>query len=106
MPNPQNLKPFAPGDERINRGGRPAVAKEWREKCQRFMIEDGGFETLMAIAQGKGVPQDQIKALTFIADHAMGKAVQQIAGADEDEFNKLRIIIERSSDTKVTYAGS
>lgn len=97
MANPlDNLKPYKPGDPRINRGGRPAVSKEWREKCQKFMMDLGGFDELVRIANDKA-NKEQLKALMFIADHAMGKAVQQIAGADEEDFNKLKIVITRDT---------
>ncbi|SRR6266498_2112306 len=84
---------FQPGQSG-NPSGRPAVAKEMREKCQAWVTEEG-FAILVGIALGKGLPQDQLKAAMFLYEQGMGKAVQQIAGADDTEFNKLRIIISR-----------
>lgn len=90
--NIQNLNPWQPGQSG-NPSGRPADVREWRERCRKFMMEDGGLDILIALATNKG--SDQMKALQFIGEHGMGKAVQQIAGADED-FEKLKIVIERT----------
>ena len=79
----------------INRSGRPADAKEWREKCRKWAMQDGGLEILIGIAEGKGLAADQLKAVEFLIDHGMGKAVTQVAGADDTEFSKLKLIISR-----------
>jgi hypothetical protein len=68
-----------------NPGGRPALAKEFRARLSRFMVDEGGTEELLAIAGGKRDPKDQLRALQYIADHVYGKAPQVIAGADEGE---------------------
>lgn len=92
--------PFQPGQSG-NPSGRPAVVREWRDKCRAFMLEEGGFEALIEIANGNGLPTDRLKALMFLSDHGMGKAVTQIAGADESDFNKLQIIIQREPSKQV-----
>lgn len=92
QPNPG----FQPGQSG-NPGGRAPVVREMRERCQKWVTEEG-FDILIKIALGKGLPQDQLKAVTFLYDQGMGKAVQQLAGADDADFNKLKIIIQREAE--------
>lgn len=72
-----------------NPSGRPAVAREFKEKCREFMREEG-WQHLVNLARTKG--KDQRYALELIAHYAYGKPTQPIAG--DDEFEPLRILIE------------
>lgn len=93
--------PFQPGQSG-NPSGRPKVTEEWRAKCREFMATKGGFEVLMDIANGKGDKKDQLKAIMFVADHAYGKAVTQIASPEGDDFDKLKIVIQRDDRNVAT----
>ncbi len=56
-----------------NPSGRPAVAREFRERCREFMESDG-WDELIAIARGKD--KDKRAALELIAAYAYGKPRQ------------------------------
>ena len=66
---------FKPGQSG-NPGGRPKVAKEFKEKCRAFM-EGGGWEKLQSIALNNR-SRDQFKALEMICFYAYGKPTQDI----------------------------
>lgn len=70
--------PFQPGQSG-NPDGRPAVAREFRERCQGFM-EAEGWRRLNAMARGRGPFAYQ--ALSLIAAYAYGKPSQPITGPD------------------------
>lgn len=72
-------KPWQPGTSG-NPGGRPAVAREFRERCQEFM-GDEGWRKLAAMARGRG--PNAYQALSLIAAYAYGKPSQPITGPDD-----------------------
>lgn len=74
-------KPFEPGVSG-NPAGRPAVAREFREKCKGFMEEEG-WGLLMAIARDAEA-KDSRYALELIAAYAYGKPKLgvELTGAD------------------------
>lgn len=63
-------------------GGRPAVAKEFREKCKGFMEEEG-WPLLMAIARDAEA-KDSRYALELIAAYAYGKPKLGLEVTGED----------------------
>jgi hypothetical protein len=68
-------KPFAPGQSG-NPSGRPAVAKEFRERCREFM-ESEGWTSLISMAQDKK-DRDRYRALDLLAAYAYGKPKQGV----------------------------
>lgn len=92
--NVANLRPFEKGQSG-NPAGRPKVAEEMRLKLRQWITAtDGGFDKLIAIANNEN-NKEQAKVLMFIFDHAYGKAVTQIAAPEGDDFDKLKIVIQR-----------
>ena len=83
-------KPFKKGQSG-NPGGRPKVAKAFREECQKFM-EDEGWEYLFSLARNGG--REQKPAIELIASYAYGKPKQGLELSGEDG-SELKIIIER-----------
>jgi len=57
-----------------NPGGRPAVAREFKARCQDFM-ESEGWDILIEIAKDKK-DRDRQAALTLVAAYAYGKPTQ------------------------------
>ena len=84
-------RPFEPGQSG-NPGGRPKVAKEFKEKCRDFM-SDEGWEKLKSIAIN-GKKKDQFRALELIAAYAYGKPKQGVELSGEDGGN-INITIEK-----------
>ena len=68
-----------------NPGGRPAVAREFKEKCQDFMTEEG-WQKLVAIARCN-MPQDAIRAIKIIIEHGYGRPVQGVELSGEGGGN-------------------
>jgi hypothetical protein len=74
-------KPFAPGQSG-NPGGRPAVVRDFRQRCRDFM-ESGGWQNLIDLANTSG-DKDQLRALELIASYAYGKPKQGVELTGED----------------------
>ena len=74
-------RPFQPGQSG-NPSGRPAVAKEFRERCREFM-ESEGWTSLISMAQNPK-DRDRYRALDLLAAYAYGKPKQglEVSGAD------------------------
>lgn len=71
---------WKPG-ESGNPGGRPAVAREFRELCRDFMNQRG-WQNLAAMANDPGSPH-YFRANELIAAYALGKPTQglELSGA-------------------------
>jgi len=69
---------YKPG-ESGNPGGRPAVVRDFRERCGNFMSEEG-WKRLSSMARGRG--KHAYRALELIAAYAYGKPNQPISGPD------------------------
>ncbi|MFI5142967.1 MAG: hypothetical protein ACHQQS_06615 [Thermoanaerobaculales bacterium] len=68
---------FVPGTPTPNSGGRPAIAKVFRQRCREFMEEDeGGWKKLIALARGRG--QVAFRALELVAAYAYGRPAQRL----------------------------
>ena len=74
-----------------NPGGRPKVAKAFREECQKFMADEG-WEYLFGLARGEG--RDQKPAIELIASYAYGRPKQGVE-LSGDDGGDIKIIIER-----------
>ena len=88
----QNSKKTAPGKpfekgQSGNPGGRPKIAKEFKEKCREFM-SDEGWEKLIAIATNPK-HRDHFKALETIMSYSYGKPKQgvELTGEDGDALH-------------------
>lgn len=73
-------RPFKKGKSG-NPGGRPAVAKEFREKCREFM-ETEGWVKLFSLAQKEG--KEQRYALELVCAYAYGRPRQGVELTGED----------------------
>lgn len=80
-------RPFQKGQSG-NPGGRPAVAKEFRQRCREFM-ENEGWEKLFALARGG---KEQKFALELIAAYAYGRPKQGVEIVGEDG-GPLQIVV-------------
>jgi hypothetical protein len=85
--------PWQPGQSG-NPGGRPAVAREFRDRCQDFMSEQG-WQRLMRMARGRG--SLAFRALELIAAYAYGKPTQ-LVGSDPDMPLSFTLNIKRDDD--------
>jgi len=72
-PAPKNDGRFKPGNN-ANPGGRPAIAKEFKEKCRQFM-SDKGWDKLIEMAQSNS--RDARPALELITGYAYGRPVHE-----------------------------
>jgi len=81
-------KGFKPGQSG-NPGGRPAVVREFRERCREFMTAEG-WEHLKEIARAKR-HRDRYRALELIAAYAFGKPTNKIelSGPDDSPLFSL-----------------
>lgn len=70
---------FLPGNK-ANPGGRPAVAREFKERCRNFM-EAEGWDNLAGMARDKQ-DRDKFRATELIAAYAYGKPKQGIEVSD------------------------
>lgn len=61
-----------------NPGGRPKVALAWKERCRKFLEEDGGWDQLAMIAHGLVEGEPSIQALKLMAEYAYGKPQQHV----------------------------
>ena len=77
----ENLKPFKKGKSG-NPGGRPKIAKEFKEKCREFM-GDEGWKKLVALAKDKK-HRDHFRALETIIAYSYGKPKQGVELTGED----------------------
>src|SRR5262245_46171129 len=104
------LRPFQPGQSG-NPGGRPAVAREFRERCRAFM-EAQGAERLIGMSLGRG--PFAFRALELLAGYAYGKPTQrtELSGADggpiQTEWRVLETVVfealESFPDARVALA--
>ncbi len=83
----QNSKDTAPGKpfekgKSGNPGGRPKIAKEFKEKCREFMSEEG-WEKLRAITDDPK-NRDHFRALETVMGYAYGKPKQGVELTGED----------------------
>jgi hypothetical protein len=72
------LKPWTKGQSG-NPSGRPAVVKDFRDRCREFMDKDG-WRALFAMVHEGG--PNAYQALALIAAYAYGKPSQPITGED------------------------
>ena len=81
-------------------GGRPAVAKEFRERCREFM-ESEGWTSLISMAQDKK-DRDRYRALDLLAAYAYGKPKQglEVSGADGGPV-MLGILTDEAIDEEI-----
>ncbi len=64
--------------------GRPAIAKEFRQRCREYMEQPGGgWDTLIAMA-GDSKAKEQRYALELIASYAYGKPKQGVELTGEE----------------------
>jgi hypothetical protein len=93
---------FQPGQSG-NPGGRPSLARDFRERCQNFMEADG-WKRLNRMARGRGPFAYQ--ALQLIAAYAYGKPSQPITGPDDGPiqfaYAKLESDIQREAEKVIT----
>lgn len=66
-------RPFKPG-ETANPSGRPAVARDFRERCRAYM-EVEGWDNIIAMASNPK-DRDKYRAAELIAAYAYGKPKQ------------------------------
>jgi len=87
-----NLKPFDP-KTMPKPAGRPAVAKDFRERCREFMEkESGGWDTLEEMATEKA-GSFRARAVELISAYAYGKPAQKLEHAgDENNPIVLRVV--------------
>ena len=77
-----------------NAGGRPATAKEFREKCREW-ISEHGLINLSEMALDPKCPH-RFKAAELISAYAIGKPVQGISIVDEDgQPATIRMVISK-----------
>jgi hypothetical protein len=89
----KNLKPpWKPGQSG-NPSGRPKVAKEFRERCQEFMNEEG-FDRLIKVARS-AVDDDRFRAIRLITEYAYGKPIQAIEHGGSVEKRHVYEITQR-----------
>ena len=88
-------KPFAKGKSG-NPGGRPAVAKAFKDRMREWMDRDtdGGAARLIAMAEDPE-HRDQFAALQLIAAYAYGKPTQAV---EVDGQVALRIVVDDGGD--------
>ena len=93
------LRPWQPGQSG-NPSGRPAIAKRVREALRAYIVDGGGLEKLLSLADGTapGVrASDQRAALLTVFEFALGKPATILAGPDaEEDHASLEIVISRS----------
>ena len=82
---------FKPGQSG-NPGGRPKIAKEFKDKCREFMEADG-WDKLVGIATDRR-SRDHMKALELICAYAYGKPKQGLELTGEGG-NDINITIKR-----------
>jgi len=82
---------FQPG-QTGNPGGRPKIAKEFKDKCREFMGEEG-WEKLKSITDDPK-HRDYFRALELIIGYSYGKPKQGVELSGE-EGNDIKIVIER-----------
>ena len=83
-------KGFQPGQSG-NPGGRPAMAREFKQRCRDFADEEG-IDALIAIAKD-AKDRDRFRALELIMAYSWGKPKQGVELSGEDG-NNIRIIVE------------
>lgn len=82
---------FLPGVPSVS-PGRPAVSKDFRERCRVWMEEpDGGWDTLLELATTKS--RDQFQALQLITNYAYGKPAQSMTNGEGETLHGPVIIM-------------
>ena len=61
-----------------NPGGRPHVALLWKERCRRFLDDEGGWDQLLALTRTPGEPATSLAALKVIVEYAHGRPNQHV----------------------------
>lgn len=77
-----------------NPGGRPKVAMAWKERCRKFLEEDGGWEQLVKIAKGQVPLTDPMPALKLMAEYAYGKPQQHVDVTSQGEQIKAYVGVD------------
>ena len=94
QPAKQRGRPFEPGKSG-NPGGRPKVALAWKERCRLFLEEQGGWEQLVKIAEGKLADiADPMQALKLMAEYAYGKPQQHVDLTSQGEQIKAYVGVD------------
>ena len=75
-------KPFVKGQPSANPSGRPAAARDFRQRCRDFM-ELKGWSIIERLANEPG--RDQIRAAELISAYAYGKPPQKLEHGGDPE---------------------
>jgi hypothetical protein len=73
---------FLPGAAPVS-PGRPAIAREFRQKCREFMEREGGGWDMLIKLAANGKASDRRYALELIAAYAYGKPRQGVEVSGE-----------------------
>jgi hypothetical protein len=82
--------PFQPGASGNPRGS-PAVARDWRARCQQFMAKTG-WDTLENMAGDPASPH-RYRALELLAAYAVGRPTQPVSGDPADDMPPVRVTV-------------
>jgi hypothetical protein len=74
-----------------NPSGRPAVVRDFRERCRQFM-EKSGWNTLQNIATD---PKSlhQLRALELVAAYGYGRPTQPVSGDPDPDMPPVRVTV-------------
>ena len=61
-----------------NPGGRPKIALAWKERCRKFLEDEGGWDRLVSMAKSPIDGGDAFPALKLMAEYAYGKPQQHV----------------------------
>jgi hypothetical protein len=88
----KNLRPWGKGQSG-NPAGRPAVARDFRERCRQFMEKPGGGWQQLADLASDPTSRDRFQALALIGAYAYGKPTQPLSGEDGNAI-PIRVVYE------------
>lgn len=83
MANPENLKPFKKGDERINRKGRPKGVKNWSTVIQQLLADEELIDKVVGTKPSYWDSLPSKNAANAIVVAMMIRAMQGDKGAAE-----------------------
>jgi hypothetical protein len=86
----QETMPFQPGQSG-NPGGRPPVAREFRQRCQHFM-DAKGWKQLEEMAMDKAGPH-HYRALELMAAYAYGRPTLPLAGDSDPDAPPVLVTV-------------